>query len=90
MNRAAVKSTNLREVGHDSDTNTLEVQFHGKACSARQSFLCNCKGGDVFTYSNVKPEEHSMLINAPSVGAHFMKYIRAFPERHMAAKSSYR
>lgn len=61
MNRVPVSSSNIASVGHDPETNTLEVEF---------------RSGDVHQYDGVSAEHHSMLVNAPSIGKHFHKFIR--------------
>ncbi len=56
-----VTSSNIDAVGYDEDSSTLHVRFHS---------------GHTYSYSNVDPEEHRALIEAPSIGAHFSKHIR--------------
>ncbi len=53
MNRVAVISSNVAEVGYDADTKTLEVAF--------------IKGG-VYQYLGVPASIYNELLVAPSVG----------------------
>lgn len=89
MTREPIKSSTIRSIGHDAEAKTLEVEFHQSSCVVRirgTSCGCNCSGGEVWQYAGVPPEEHSMLMNAPSVGSRFAKYFKAFPERYRAAR----
>ncbi|MBW5406391.1 KTSC domain-containing protein [Morganella morganii] len=51
MNRVPVSSLNLRSVGYDQTTNTLEVEFNH---------------GGIYQYFCVPPHVHSELMKAPS------------------------
>jgi hypothetical protein len=62
MQRKSVTSSNISAIGYDPETETLEVEF---------------KGGTVYSYSGVTPQQHSALINADSIGSHFHKNIRS-------------
>jgi hypothetical protein len=65
MERVEVDSSNLASVGHDSGSETLEVEF---------------KNGSVYQYYNVPDALFSELMAASSKGAFFNTYIRnAFP-----------
>ena len=44
MKRTSVKSSNILSVGHDPETNTLEIEF---------------KGGGVYSYDGVSAAKHS-------------------------------
>jgi hypothetical protein len=61
MDLKPVTSSSIQAVGYHEDSRTLHVRFHS---------------GHTYSYSNVDPEEHRALINAPSIGAHFSKHIR--------------
>lgn len=61
MTRKPVKSSNLKSVGYDPTSKTLEVEF---------------QGGAVHQYAGVPPEKHAALMKAKSVGSHFHKHIR--------------
>ena len=61
MKRTSVKSSNILSVGHDPETNTLEIEF---------------KGGGVYTYHDVDQAKADALLNAESVGKHFHAHIR--------------
>ena len=60
-NRTPVTSSNLRSVGYDPDTETLEVEFHD---------------GGIYQYSNVPSNIHDALMSAPSHGTYFAANIR--------------
>jgi hypothetical protein len=61
MSREPVKSGNIRSVGHDPATNTLEVEFHG---------------GKVYRYRGVTAHQHRELMRADSLGRHFHENLR--------------
>lgn len=61
MNRQAVTSSNLRSVGYDPVTHTLEIEFHG---------------GPVYQYSNVPESVYGGLMAAASHGSYFHEHIR--------------
>lgn len=61
MTRQAVSSTNIRAVGYDEPSRTLEVEFHG---------------GRVYQFRNVPPSEHRTLVSSPSVGGYFARMIK--------------
>ena len=61
MQRTPVDSTNLASVGHDADTKTLEVEFHG---------------GRVYQYEDVLESAYHALMSADSKGSHFQRHIR--------------
>jgi hypothetical protein len=53
MNRVAVASSNVRAVGYDPASETLEVEFHN---------------GNVYQYAPVTPEQHAELLGSESIG----------------------
>ena len=61
MTRTPVNSSSLASVGHDPETNTLEIEF---------------KNGGVYRYAGVSAEDHAALIGSSSIGAHFHQRIR--------------
>ncbi len=56
MERKRVNATNLRSVGYDPSSQTLEVEF---------------TSGSIIQYSRVSPEVHRRLMAAPSPGSYF-------------------
>ncbi len=56
-----VKSSTMSHIGHDLESQTLTIRFHN---------------GATYAYSGVSPEEHQALVNASSIGKHFMAHIR--------------
>ncbi len=61
MQRSPVASSNVRSVGYDEDSQTLEVEFHG---------------GSVYQYLGVTPSEYSALMQAASVGSYLHAHIK--------------
>ena len=61
MTRTPLKSSNIKSVGYDPKTSTMEVEFHS---------------GDVWQYHGVLPHHHTHLMNAPSAGGYFQREIR--------------
>ena len=61
MNRQPVSSSNLRSVGYDSSTKTLEIEFNS---------------GGVYQYYGVPPIVYQELMNAPSHGKYFHAHIK--------------
>ncbi len=59
--RIPVESSNIAAVGHDAETETLDVEFHN---------------GTVYRYAEVPLEEHEAWMQADSLGAHFARFIR--------------
>lgn len=59
--RTPVSSSNLRSVGYDSRTGTLEIEFYS---------------GGVYQYSNVPPSIYQGLMNAFSKGSYHHAYIK--------------
>ena len=66
MDRQSVESSNLAEVGYDSDLETLEVQF---------------KSGGIYQYFNVPAFMYERLMSADSLGRFFNAEIKGhYPE----------
>jgi hypothetical protein len=61
VERQAVASSNLRSVGYDPDTETLEIQFHH---------------GGVYQYASVPLATYEGLMNASSKGRYFASHIK--------------
>jgi KTSC domain len=60
MTRKAVTSSNLRSVGYDATTRTLEIEFKKS----------------VYQYADVPLEVYEALMAAPSHGSYFIQNIR--------------
>lgn len=66
MDRQSAASSNLAEVGYDSDLETLEVQF---------------KSGGIYQYFNVPAFMYERLMSADSLGRFFNAEIKGhYPE----------
>jgi hypothetical protein len=63
MTRTPVKSSNLKSVGYDPKSKTLEVEFHT---------------GAVHQYEGVSPQSHKKMLAAKSIGGYFQVNIRNF------------
>lgn len=61
MKRETVNSSNLRSVGYDRSTQTLEVEFNS---------------GGIYQYSQVPESIYNGLMNAPSHGRYFNHFIK--------------
>lgn len=65
MNRDPVPSSNIKSIGYDPTTETLEVEF---------------TNGTIYQYFNVHPALNEQLMSAPSKGQFLNLYIRnAYP-----------
>ncbi len=61
MLRQPVSSSNLRSVGYDPATMTLEIEFHS---------------GAIYQYSGVPESVYEGLMSSASKGSYFHAYIR--------------
>jgi len=61
MNRLPVSSSDLRSVGYDSSTNTLEIEFNS---------------GGIYQYRGVPPAIYEGLMSASSHGKYFHAHIK--------------
>ena len=62
MERIPVKSTNVKSVGYDLETKTLQVEF---------------KSGGIYQYAGVQPEMYADLLKAESIGRFVSQVVRA-------------
>ncbi|KUY54342.1 KTSC domain-containing protein [Burkholderia sp. RF2-non_BP3] len=67
-----VESSQIHSIGYDAESETLAVRFKDRKTGARTS-LYHYKG---FTQANF-----DALKGADSLGSHFYKHIKPFPER---------
>ena len=61
MERITVASSNVRSIGYDACSLTLEVEF---------------KSGSIYQYIGVPQSEYESLMNAPSIGKYLNNYIK--------------
>lgn len=61
MNRQPVESADIKSIGYDSETQTLEIEFHS---------------GGIYQYLDVPDSVFSNLMNADSKGKYFHKYVK--------------
>jgi hypothetical protein len=69
MTRDPVESSNLKSVGYDPKTKTLEVEFHT---------------GAVHQYQDVPANKHKAMMKAKSVGGYFHIHVRNFHKSSQA------
>ena len=69
MNRQLVSSSDIRSVGYEAETRTLEIEFHS---------------GGIYHYSEVPEMEYQDLMLAASKGSYFHRHIRnQYPTRRI-------
>jgi hypothetical protein len=61
MDRIPIRSTNIKEVGYDVESGTLEIMF---------------SDGGIYRYFGVPESVYDGLINAASAGQYFHRMIR--------------
>lgn len=69
----AVESSQIAAIGHHPESNTLSIQFSPRKDGS---------AGSVYHYANYTPELFAEFKNAESIGSHFGKNIKPFPDRH--------
>jgi hypothetical protein len=71
MERQHVSSSNLRSVGYDQDSSTLEIEFNN---------------GGIYQYLSVPVHIHTGLMTANSKGSYFDSHIKKGPFRFKKIK----
>jgi len=61
MDRVTIVSSNIRSIGYDPESSTLEVEFNT---------------GNIYQYSNVSESEYEGLMNSASKGRYLNKNIK--------------
>lgn len=61
MERTPVTSTDIRAIGYDADSQTLEIEFNS---------------GGVYQYSGVSSGEYDSILASDSKGKYFHAYIK--------------
>jgi len=61
MHREQVNSSNIKSIGYESNSKTLEIEF---------------RDGGIYQYFNVTSNIYKEFISAPSIGSFFHKYIK--------------
>jgi hypothetical protein len=61
MDRQSVRSSNIKSIGYDPKSETLEIGFHS---------------GDIYQYFDVPESIFNSLMSASSHGSYFHKYIK--------------
>jgi hypothetical protein len=70
-----VVSSQIAGIGYDPETQTLAVQFTGKAGP-----------GSLYHYANFTPEQYAAFSGAESAGSHFIKQIKPKADAHPYVK----
>lgn len=78
MTRQPVESSQIKSIGHNSETNQLEIEFISRATDGRLP--------SIYQYEHVTSEDHEKLLNAESIGHHFGAYIKPFPQKYPYTK----
>ncbi|RQV52070.1 KTSC domain-containing protein [Burkholderia cenocepacia] len=66
-----VESSQIHSIGYDAASETLAIRFKNKA---------NCPSS-LYHYSDVTQANFDAFKGAESIGSHFYKFIKPFPER---------
>lgn len=61
MTRTPVESSQLKSVGYDPETQTMEIEFHMNL---------------IYQYRNVPPAIHAEMMQAESIGRYFARNIK--------------
>ena len=61
MNRQHVSSSNIRSIGYDPESKTLEIEFHS---------------GGIYQYFNAPESIYNALMSASSHGSYFHRHIK--------------
>jgi len=61
MIRQPVSSTNIRSIGYDPESKTLEIEFHS---------------GGIYQYFEVSPSVYRALMSASSHGKYFHRHVK--------------
>ena len=67
----AVASSQIHSLGYDAASRTLAVRFKDRKSEGPTS---------LYHYDNVKQSDFDALKNAESIGSHFYKVIKPYPE----------
>jgi hypothetical protein len=67
----SVESSQIEAIGYDAGTQTLAIQFKGKGE----------KPGSVYHYASFTADDWQAFREAESVGSHFYKNIKPFPDK---------
>ncbi len=70
-----VQSSQLHSIGHDPETNTMQVRFLAGRGEQRGP-------GALYTYQNVTTEDFSAFEKAESKGSHFGKVFKPATDRY--------
>lgn len=65
----SVESSQINCIGYDAESQTLAIQFKSGTRAT-------------YHYANVTPEDFAAFKGAESVGSHFYKHIKPFPEKY--------
>jgi len=66
-----VESSQIHSIGYDAASETLAIRFKGRAGAPAK----------LYHYAQFTAENYAALACAESLGKHFYRYIKPFPER---------
>lgn len=72
----SVESSQIHSIGHDAGTSTLAIRFKTKDGAPAA----------LYHYSNVTGNDLAAFKGAESIGSHFYKHIKPFPEKYPYAR----
>lgn len=64
-----VESSQIHAIGHNPESNVLAIHFKSKSGP-----------GSIYHYQNFGPEQFAAFKSAESIGSHFGKVIKPFPD----------
>ncbi len=74
-----VESSQIHSIGHDAETNTLAIRFF-------RGYGRDQVPGSLYHYANFTAEDFEAFENAESLGRHFGKNIKPFPDKYPYTK----
>lgn len=83
MTRKPVKSSQIKSIGYDPISQTLEIEFQPskKQVAAKED-------GSIYQYSSVPPDLHAALLEAKSIGRFYITQIKNDPKQYPFEKIS--
>lgn len=77
MTRKPVTSSQIKSIGYDPISQTLEIEFQPskKQIAAKED-------GSIYRYSSVSPELYAALLEAKSIGRFYITQIKNDPKQY--------
>lgn len=70
-----VQSSQIHSIGFDAESNTLAIRFY-------RGYGRDQVPGSLYHYANVTAEDFAAFRDAESLGKHFGKHIKPFPDKY--------